>query len=764
MKNMKRLLLVGILITNVFILRAQKSSSFQVLSDKPYQTIIDIQVGDIREQKVITPNGNEVKIMLDKGTQLLKKGAPDLPKLSFSIIIPNQKNSSISILESDYTDIPNVSIAPSKGKIYRNEFPSTIPFTYGEEYSKNAFFPSVIAELNSPYILRDFRGQTVQINPVQYNPNTKVLRVYHSIKVKIEYAGQSVSNILPDFNRPTMVVEDYDAIYSNHFLNYKTTAVRYTPLTQTGSLLVLCPANYLPEIAPYIKWKEMKGIKTYLVNTDTMTGGVDENTVMSLATSYYNTNQIAYMLIVGDHPNVPTRNANNALNPILLGPSDNGYAYQAGNDHYPEFIVGRFSGETKSDIATQVKRTLLYEKTPNTTSNWVQKQIGIASDQGPGDDFQMDFDHIRNILDSNKNQYNYVYNYEMYDGTQGGNDAPGSPTTMELTNAINDGVSLINYCGHGSTQSISTTGFSNVEVANLTNSDGKWPFMFVTACLNGDFTQSTCFAEALMREQDIATGEPKGAIATLMSTILQSWDPPMQGQDEMNAIMRGARVNNKKTTFGALAMNGCMSVNDEYNTTVDPDGGNEITDTWTVFGDPTLEVRTKHEGTIACTHTAEIGRNSTWYSVTCPVNGATIGLYYQGKFLAVSTVSNGNATFTFPSIPATDTLFVTATKQNYVPYLGYTKVVDFPTNTNTISLDNAINIYPNPILEDVIIQSVKNEIIQHVAVTDMNGKVIFNTNPNEPVITISMKSFSSGHYHIAVKTNQGQYVKLVTKD
>ena len=86
-----------------------------------------------------------------------------------------------------------------------------------------------------------------------------------------------------------------------------------------------------------------------------------------------------------------------------------------------------------------------------------------------------------------------------------------------------------------------------------------------------------------------------------------------------------------------------------------------------------------------------------------------------------------------------------------------------PERNDTITC-YSINIFPNPIVENVIIQSVKNEIIQNVVVTDMNGKVILNTNPNTENTTISMKSYSSGHYHINVKTNQGKYVKLVTKD
>ena len=44
-----------------------------------------------------------------------------------------------------------------------------------------------------------------------------------------------------------------------------------------------------------------------------------------------------------------------------------------------------------------------------------------------------------------------------------------------------------------------------------------------------------CFAEKWLRATN-SEGEPTGAIAALMSTINQSWNPPMLGQDEMNVI------------------------------------------------------------------------------------------------------------------------------------------------------------------------------------------------------------------------------------
>lgn len=744
------------------LLVAQSKTTFQVLSDKSYETIVDIKVGEIKQINVATPLGEATKVMLEQGTQLLQKGAPDLPKLSFSLSIPNDKNSSIEILESSYTDLPGIKIAPSKGKIYRNESPATISFTYGEEFHKNEFYPKHLAVSQMPYILRDFRGQAFHVNPIQYNPITQILRVYHHLKLKISYHGKSNLNVLDINEKPITIVQEYDDIYKNHFLNYKSSATRYTALTQQGSMLILCPANYLPEIEPYMKWKEMKGINCYMVNTDTITGGVNESTIRNVVNYFYSQHQIAYLMLVGDHPNIPTRNGDGLQFPDLLGPSDNAYAYQLGNDHYPEFIVGRFSGESKQDIEVQVNRTLLYEKTPNTTSNWVQTQIGIASNQGPGDDFQMDYEHIRNVMDSNKNQYSYLQNFELYDGSQGGSDAVGNPTATDLVSILNDGAGLLNYCGHGSNDAITTTGFSIFDVDNMTNTTGKWPFMFVTACLNGNFVQNTCLAEFLLRARD-ANMNPKGAIATLMSTILQSWDPPMQGQDEINALIRGARPGNEKNTFGALAMNGCMSVNDEYNTAVDPNGGNEITDTWTVFGDPTLVIRTKHEGILQCTHTAEIGRNSTWYSVNCNVEGATIGLYYQGDFLAVSTVNGGVAEFIFPAILNLDSVFITATKQNYIPYMGYTRVVDFPTNTNDLNKSEVAIIYPNPATHECSVKSLTGENIIQITLFDMQGKVLNMLVPNQKETSIDLKPYALGHYSLEVKTSSKTIQKKISK-
>ena len=67
------------------------------------------------------------------------------------------------------------------------------------------------------------------------------------------------------------------------------------------------------------------------------------------------------------------------------------------SDHYPDIFIGRFSAETVAHVQTQVLRTIQYEQTPYTGVDWYTKCIGIASDQGPGDDSEYDYQHIRNM-------------------------------------------------------------------------------------------------------------------------------------------------------------------------------------------------------------------------------------------------------------------------------------------------------------------------------------------------------------------------------
>lgn len=606
-------------------------------------------------REVITPNGPSSIIEITKGSPLQEADSPDLPKLTTSLVIPDNAGMDVRVIASSYQDFPGMEIAPSKGILTRDIDPGKIPYKYGNVYTRDAFYPGTIAGLRDPYILRDLRGQTLIVYPFQYNPVTKVLRVYTDLTVEVSKVSESSSNLLQRRSTAVSVNKEFQAIYTRHFLNYGV--LTYTPLNEYGNILVISYTSFMTAMQPYVNWKRSLGFPTTMVSIDSV--GSSPAQIKQFITDYYNANGLTFVLLVGDNAQVPTYQGSG-----VGGASDNYYGYILGNDHYADVFIGRFSAETVDQVNTQVQRTLDYEKNPQfRTTNWLSTVIGIGSDQGPGDDGEYDYQHIRN-QQSELMTSNYTWNPELFDGSQGGNDGAGNPNPADVTTAVDEGASLILYCGHGSMTSWGTTSFSNTNVNALTN-QGKLPFIWSVACVNGQFMNGTCFAESWLRASK--SGEPTGALAFLGSTINQSWNSPMAGQDEMTDILSEMYPDNIKRTFGGISINGCMEMIDEYG--VD---GENMADTWTIFGDPSIMVRTKNPDTLLVSCVTSVPIGDTAILVTCNKNDARATLILNGSILATGLIHNDSILFSFPALMnPNDTVFLTVSNYNSVPYQSF---------------------------------------------------------------------------------------------
>ncbi|MHC1777685.1 MAG: C25 family cysteine peptidase [Lentimicrobium sp.] len=651
-----------------------KSAETSLVSSSPTGSVISVSINGFNLNQVMTPRGAAFTIGVEGATPLLEKGMPDLPKLTASVIIPDQARMEVKVVSSQYIDYPFMEIAPSKGNFTRDIDPSTVAYEYGRAYSRDEFFPSVQASLREPYILRDYRGQTVVINPFSYNPVTKTLRVYHAMTIEIVSAGASTDNILVREQVPETMDAEYRQIYTRHFLNAEDGS-RYTPLEEQGNMLIISHGAFMAEMEDFVNWKRTIGIPVEMVDVATI--GTNSTAIKNYVANYYTTNGLTFLLLVGDNAQIPTVTTGN-----IGGPSDHAYGYLSGNDHYPEIFVGRFSAENTAQVATQVQRTIEYEQNPDVSIDWFSKGFGIGSDQGPGDDGEYDYQHMRNIR-TDLLDFTYTAVGELYDGSQGGEDLPGNPNSTSVSNEVNAGRTIINYVGHGSQTSWGTTGFSNSGVNALTNNH-MWPFIWSVACVNGDFQNGTCFAEAWLRATN-ANG-PTGAVATLMSTINQSWNPPMEGQDEMNDILVESYSGNIKRTFGGLSMNGCMKMNDTYGS-----DGFEMTDTWLIFGDPSVVVRTAMPTALAVTHNPVAFIGSDQFVVNSAVQGAYACLTIDGEIIGTATVNGGSAIITFPALTNVGTMKLAVTAFNHLPY-----IVDI----DILPLEGPYVVYENTAIND----------------------------------------------------------------
>ena len=655
MNSAKKSLLLTSLFFFIGKMIALSQNPVQLISSTRSESIIKISLKDFKKKEVRVNGQAELVIEAAYATPILKKGSPDLPKYTISLAVDNQAQMAFDIVSSAYTDYPNTTVAPSKGTISRKYNLQDIPFEKGSEYQVNAFFPAELASLASPYVLRDITGQAVSFYPFQYNPQTKVLRVYNELVVRIYQKNPAKEGTqqrgLVSLN------SEFLEIYNNQFLNFQS----FMPgpiVPEQGNMLIICHDGYMAAMAPFVAWKNQIGLPTSIVAISSI--GNTSSNIKNYVSNYYNTQGLTYLLIVGDAQYVtPTYFSNS-------GDSDNGYVYIAGNDKYPDAFVGRFSAETVQDVITQVNKSINYEKNPTPGALWYKNGMGIASAQGPGDDGQMDFEHIRSIR-SQLLGYTYSNISEMYDNSQGVLDAPGDPSPAMIASDVNNGLGIINYCGHGWDSGWGTSGFSSSDVSNLTNYN-MLPLIISVACQNGRFNNFTCFAETWLRAA--YNGTSTGAVAALMSTINQYWNQPMEGQDQMDTILIESYLNNIKRSFGGIAFNGMIKMNDKYGSS-----GEDMTDTWTLFGDPSLVVRTNSTSPMAVSHSTLEYVGVSQLLVNCNKNGALVSLNLQGNILGTGIVSSGSVIINFAPINAIDSIDVTVTAYNTTPYIGKTYVV-----------------------------------------------------------------------------------------
>ena len=143
----------------------------------------------------------------------------------------------MEIVYSHSTDYTDVLIAPSKGELKRNVEPSSIPYSFGATYTTDAFYPGNLASITDPFVLRNTRGVTVVVQPFQYNPVTKTLRVYHNlkVKVKIDEENEGLNEISTRKENSTT----FNEIYQNFYLNTNAALGRYTPREEEGEMLII---------------------------------------------------------------------------------------------------------------------------------------------------------------------------------------------------------------------------------------------------------------------------------------------------------------------------------------------------------------------------------------------------------------------------------------------------------------------------------------------------------------------------------------------
>jgi hypothetical protein len=656
-----------------------------LVSSSESQITVNLQVPGFYTHEVTTPRGEANIISVPRTVSTAAAGEPNLPMIAVPAIVGDRQHYSIRVVDAQYSDFP-MEVAPSKGDFPRTINPEDVPYTYGEAYSTDAFFPAQNVGLYEPYILRDFRGQNMVVYPFAYNPVSKTLRVYYNMTVEMYNDGMSNENVFDRRSNEVKMDPEIQAMYDNHFINYHESLNRYTPMVETGHLLIICHDAFMSVMEPFVNWKKQIGRPTTMVGTST--AGTTTTAIQSYIQSQYSANpNLSHVLLVGDVGQIPgiSYTAGGGWS-SYSGKSDNMYGQVVGNDLYNDIIVGRFSAENQTQVITQVKKVIHYERDINATDTWLPYGDGLGNNDGPGHFNEYDWQHIENIRTDLLN-YNYTTVYQDYPGVSG-----YSSSASILSQHINQGVSIINYCNHGSETSWALNNYSNSNVNALTNVN-KLPIVWSVACLNGKYDHSQpCFGETWLRANNNNDPEqPTGAVGGMFSYISQPWNPPQYGQDEMVDVLTEQHSTNIKRTLGGISFDGNMKILDQYGQNDNPAKGTYLA--WILFGDPTLTVRNAVPADMGVTHAPSMGSTATSFVVNATNgNGALATLTLNNEIMGSATIVNGtcNITFAAPGAPGTATLTVFG--YNKITYIAEIDIMQGGTQQYTINVSTNPNI------------------------------------------------------------------------
>lgn len=653
-------------LTMAFAVQAQTSIVFNGSSDGSIRLTCTIQDYSVNHQGIFTD------IDFAESTPVLKTGAPQVKKLSGAIIVDDQQEMQVTVDHVTFEEYSNVFMLPSKGNLLRNVDPSAIPFVEGSVYQENDFYPGKLADLGSPYVQHQYRGQGIHFYPVQYNPVTHVLRVYTSIEVTVNPTDNPGVNPLPVTvaDRTNMAMHE---VYRSHFLNYETESQRYEQVGEIGNMLVITHAQYIDALQPWVQWKKEKGIPVEVVDVASINSVA---AIRDFVQQYYDDNGLTYLVLVGNEDQVPVQLVNY---PSGQGYCDACYGYVAGNDSYADLFVGHLLVHTAAELTPLVNKILEYEKEPNTAVNWFSVAMGIGSDEGAniGDQGEADWQH-QNGIKEDLLDFTYTEVWEKYDGSHASSspsggltaDAGGSPSSSSLTDVIESGCSLINYTGHGAHTLIVTGSYTNNQINQLQN-NGRYPYFIVVGCCTGDYDDDDdtgdTFGEAWIKSP--SANNLTGGIGGAFSSVYQSWAPPMEAQDEMNKIIASTAGIQTRHTVGSIHYHGCSSMNDAYGAE-----GDEMTDTWILMADPSMQLRTAMPTAIVANHPAGAVMGVSSVEVSCNVQDAMICATWNGEILATGVAENGQIVLYFDPITEPGDILITVSSFNTIPYQGYIPV------------------------------------------------------------------------------------------
>jgi len=514
------------------------------------------------------------------------------------------------------------------------------------------------------------------------------------IKFELVYEGESDVNVKEDPDYP--IEKGYGDMYRASVLNYDDLNLVETgwDLDGPGKYLIITDPRYETLLRPLVDWLTERGFSVIVMKTVDILGwggGNKPAAIHQLIRSLYLNYRTKYVLLVGQHTELPTLVMPSYDNPDPDIGADHYYSCVSGSDVIPDVAVGRIQDLSEHLLwfDDKINKITIYGKSPP-VGDWPGNVLLVANKEKKDDrkkDSQICKENIRTYSGYDHFQPSF---YCAYGRELGVNNET-------VTSFINSGAGVVNYCGHGLLPIYPSQpgwgawadwcgGHSNnyfwpTQIDIIPTRNDKYPIVFNSCCYGGKFEGNCpelyCHCEGWLNGGFSHERPYYGAVAAY-------------GNTRPSAMIRGNYQD--KQFFKAIYKWGTKTVGDvinhakcdlikQYGLTKRSGFDKYAMDLLfmgMLMGEPSTGVKTKPILTFNVSHPASLPSGSTICEVSVaeasslePVAEALVCMYRDGVLhVAQMTGEDGVTAFEIDDTgaPGADTIKLTVYERNYVTY------------------------------------------------------------------------------------------------
>ncbi len=663
----------------------------------------------------------------------LDEGYPMFPKVSFLAALPESPSVTATVEAVSSTTVGAVTPWPMQ-PIQPDDAREPAPFTVVPSAYTSGRYPLDAVQHTVDGVLRGVTVGRFTLNPVGWDPVTGELTVASRMRVRIDFGGTATvePRLYSRFWAPTFrqsilnagVLGEPQRSMAARADGYIVARTMEEAVDIDGAdLLVLAGDDFVDTMMDdFLTAKHEQGYLTAVVAA----GSWSSSQIMSYVQTAYDTWEVppSFLLTVGDGPQLAPHYQSSTG---TYG--DNRYCCVDGSDYMADIYNGRFCSPT--DFYPHIEEKQLdWQFDPLMDSDFWNTLLcaGMLQTYGGNTSARWFLYTCEVVHDTYEDIYGktalrcYMTDatvdppyYYRDDLPSHGGMVPSEITfdgvTEDVTNAVNDGVFLIQHRDHGSISGWSEPPYYTSDLNDLSNGD-RTPMVMSFNCSTGNFYSNTSFAESFARMEGGAV-MVYAAVNTSYSyfndyVVYGSYcsfnddfvSPPYSYTNPSGGYLAGQAL-----LAGKLEMQTAAP----YNPYGSWQGYAEKTwDLFLVFGDPTMDMRTAVPEALSVTAPGNLPAGSTeaTFQVSMPgedvVEGALVCLRKEDEEVWVSGVTDasGSVTLTFDPIASATEMEWMVTAHNALPEEGVINGVGVAGGTGAV-IGRVGTPFPNPSLGSV---------------------------------------------------------------